>query len=345
MMAEKIMINSLVPPTWNRLKVNETYTELPGSMASVQTFEGCDVTAADASYRKIETGCGAGLSEYLEKNGTLPMQVLTKPGELTLIKADYKESSADILCIEAAEGDTLNVLTDLTSDDEVNAAAVLQLLIKAGKNSVVNLTQVIRPGKGLQLINDIGTVIEENARVNLVQIFTDGSVINAGYRSELAGDDSSAECRIGLIRSMGESLDMNYVMKHLAPRSKSEINVSGALSGDAKKTFRGTIDFVRGCAGAEGAENESILILDDTVINKTVPLILCTEESVKGSHGASIGKPAEDMLYYMMSRGIDRETALGILERASLESAVSHIADPTAMEYVMNIINEENEDD
>ena len=45
----------------------------------------------------------------------------------------------------------------------------------------------------------------------------------------------------------------------------------------------------------------------------------------------------------MMSRGIDKEKALRILERAALESAVSHIEDQTALEYVMNIINE-NED-
>lgn len=342
-MADKIMINSLVPPTWNRLKVNETYAELPASVSSGLTAQAEPV--ADASGWKIETGCGEELSGYLSKNGISPVKVSARSGELTLIKKDYTEDTADILCFEAAEGETLNILIDITSDEKIKASAILQVLIKASKDSVVNLTQVIRPGKGLDLINDIGTVVSDKAQVNLVQIFKDGSRINAGYRSELSGEDSFAGCRIGLIRKESETLDMNYVMKHLAPRSKSEINVSGALSGGAQKTFRGTIDFVRGCAGAEGAENESILILDDTVINKTVPLILCTEENVAGSHGASIGKPAEDMLFYMMSRGIDRDKALKILERASLEAAVSHIADPAALEYVMNIVDESREDD
>jgi len=40
-----------------------------------------------------------------------------------------------------------------------------------------------------------------------------------------------------------------------------------------------------------------------------------------------------------MSRGIDKERALKILERASLESAVTHIENPEAKEYVMNIID------
>ena len=340
MMAEKIMINSLVPPTWNRLKVNEKYVELPGAFSSAieENF-----TEADAGKWKIETGCGKELSDYLENAGVKPVLANVRSGILNMVKPVYKEDSADIICIDIPENETVNILTDLTSDESTKATAVFQILIKAGKNSVVNLIQVIRPGKGLKLINDIGSEISGKAQVNLVQIFTDGSDINAGYRAELSGDDSFAGCRIGLIRSNGETLDMNYVMKHFAPRSKSEISVSGALSTGAKKIFRGTIDFVKGCAGADGTENESVLILDDTVINKTVPLILCTEENVAGSHGASIGKPAEDMLYYMMSRGIDKEKALRILERAALESAVSHIEDQTAFEYIMNIINE-NED-
>ncbi|MCR4791687.1 MAG: SufD family Fe-S cluster assembly protein [Lachnospiraceae bacterium] len=345
-MAENIMINSLVPPTWNRLKVNEAFVELPEKINMISQDEGvvpADDAGADAW--NIETGCGDELSAYLNAQGIKPLTAAANSEELFVVKPAFTADSAQVLCFDATEGKTLNILTDLSSGDDVQGTGVFRILIRARENSVVNLTQILRPGKGLRLINDIGTQVSDKAKVNLVQVFTGGSDIYAGYRSELSGEDAFADCRIGLVRGENETLDMNYVMKHLAPRSKSEINVSGALSNGAKKTFRGTIDFVRGCAGAEGAENESILILDDTVINKTVPLILCTEENVAGSHGASIGKPAEEMLYYMMSRGIDRKRALEILERASLTAAAAHIENADALEYVMNIIDENREDD
>ncbi|MBQ3852663.1 MAG: SufD family Fe-S cluster assembly protein, partial [Lachnospiraceae bacterium] len=81
-----------------------------------------------------------------------------------------------------------------------------------------------------------------------------------------------------------------------------------------------------------------MLLLDDTIVNKTVPLILCTEETVAGSHGATIGKPAEDILFYMTSRGIPRERAVAILERASLEAAANRIEDEEAKQQVLEII-------
>lgn len=340
MTAETIKINSLVPPTWNRLKVNDVTVDMPGELTSGTFSKELDTAEADAADWNIETGCGEGLSVFLEKNGTKPVLVKNDGDKLISIRKTCEGNTADVLCFEAHDGETINILTDISSDDSVQGACVLRILIKAGRDARVNLAQVIRPGKELAVINDIGTSADEKAQINIIQVFTDGSDIYSGCRTDLKGREASAENRVGLVRTDGQTLDMNYVMKHLAPKTKAEIAVSGALSKNASKTFRGTIDFVRGCAESDGAESENMLLLDDTVVNKTVPLILCTEENVAGSHGATIGRPAEDMLFYMMSRGISREKAVRILERAALEAAANHIEDEEARDYVLGIIAE-----
>ena len=344
-MAEQIKINSLVPPTWNRLKVNDVSVELPAGFGPGILTEEVKTEAVNAGDWNLQTGCGEELTAFFEKNGTQPVLVKTEGDKLISFKKTYTENAADVLCFEAKDGETINILTDATSDESTEATAVLRILIKAGKGAKVNLAQVVRPGKGLKVINDIGTQADEKAQINIIQVFEDGTDIYAGCRTDLKGKEAASENRVGLVRTNGQTLDMNYVMKHLAPKTKAEINVSGALSKKAKKTFRGTIDFVRGCAESEGAESENMLLLDDTVVNKTVPLILCTEENVAGSHGASIGKPAEDMLFYMMSRGISRENAINILERAALEAAANHIEDDDAKQYVLDIIAEKYSDD
>lgn len=47
-----------------------------------------------------------------------------------------------------------------------------------------------------------------------------------------------------------------------------------------------------------------MLLVVDNMVNQTIPLILCAEEDVEGNHGASIGKPDENMLFYAATRGI-----------------------------------------
>ena len=69
-----------------------------------------------------------------------------------------------------------------------------------------------------------------------------------------------------------------------------------------------------------------MLILGDDVVNKTVPLILCAEENVEGTHGATIGELDADTMFYFESRGIDRETAERIMAYAAVERLI-HMAE------------------
>ena len=94
---------------------------------------------------------------------------------------------------------------------------------------------------------------------------------------------------------------------------------SGALTDSAEKVFRGTIDFKNGSAGSTGSEQETVLLLGDDVVNKTVPLILCAEENVEGNHGATIGELDDETLFYFESRGIGREAAENLMARAAVE--------------------------
>ena len=90
----------------------------------------------------------------------------------------------------------------------------------------------------------------------------------------------------------------------------------------AKKVFRGTIDFKTGSSDSKGSENETVIMLGDDVVNKTVPLILCSEENVEGSHGATIGELDDDTLFYFGSRGIGREEAERIMAYAALKRLI-----------------------
>ena len=54
---------------------------------------------------------------------------------------------------------------------------------------------------------------------------------------------------------------------------------------------------------------ENALLLSESVRSRTVPVILCEEEDVEGSHGATVGQLNVDELFYMRSRGIPEAEA------------------------------------
>ena len=102
-------------------------------------------------------------------------------------------------------------------------------------------------------------------------------------------------------------------------------------------------DFKTGSSGAVGAETEDVLLLGETVVNKTVPLILCAEEDVKGSHGATIGQLDEEMLFYLGSRGISEEKAVDLMAGARIGRIIREIGDEIAEQEAKAFLGIEEE--
>ena len=64
-----------------------------------------------------------------------------------------------------------------------------------------------------------------------------------------------------------------------------------------------------------------MLLANDGVENKTVPVILCDEDDVAGNHGATIGHVRPEQLFYLGSRGLSEAQAEALFVSAKLEDA------------------------
>ncbi len=326
-----ITVNKLPAPTWEKLKVNRANVNLTGISAKAEyvTVRGtAPEETADENIIKdfsgIKTGMGEEISNIFDelfKAKNLKPDLLKASGNTLLKFEGSKDHAAERLFIDIAENEKATVIMSLP------CAGVFQTIANLKKGSNLELVQIISKSDKDALLTDIGAVCEDGSDFKLIQVFMSGKEVYSGCRTLLSGKDSKYEAYLGYDLDEEDLLDMNYHAVHTGKRTESAMTASGALADGSQKVFRGTIDFIRGCAGAVGNENEDVLILDEGVINKTVPLILCEEEDVEGNHGASIGKPDEETLFYLMSRGISREEALAVLRRSKLCGAVMKISD------------------
>ena len=126
------------------------------------------------------------------------------------------------------------------------------------------------------------------------------------------------------------------------PIQKSDINieVQGALKDSARKHFKGTIDFKKGCKKATGNENEACVLLSDTAKSLALPMLLCSEEDVEGNHSCSAGKIGEKELFYIMSRGFELKDAMKMMVRAKFNNILKNIKDEELKEQILNEIDE-----
>lgn len=165
----------------------------------------------------------------------------------------------------------------------------------------------------------------EGAQAEFVSADLGGRTVITHSRGYLEGKKSSLH-EYGVYTAGGrQHLDLFYHIDHLGEETDSDVEVKGALAGEAKKVFRSTIDFKRGCSGATGNEGDYAIQLDPKTKNISLPLLLCTEDNVAGNHASSAGQIDEQTLYYLMSRGLTKEEARRIVVESLLRPLIDRL--------------------
>ena len=134
-------------------------------------------------------------------------------------------------------------------------------------------------------------------------------------------------------------IDINYHVKNIGKSTENYINVEGAIDDYVKKSFKGTIDFIEGSSSSIGEENENCILLSDTCISRSLPMLLCHEESVEGAHGVSSGKIDSSKLFYLMTRGFTKTEAEKILITANFNKIINEIESKKIEEELLEIVN------
>ena len=196
------------------------------------------------------------------------------------------------------------------------------LRVFADEDARVRITRTQTLDDGFADIDDMGLFAHERARIDVRQTVLGGSTTFTGLAGDLRGDAASVNVETRYLGHGNQAHDFNYLLRHHGMRSQCNLNANGVLAGKSSKTLRGTIDLVRGCKGAEGTEQETVLLVDEGVRNVTVPVILCNEDDVAGNHGATIGHIRKEQLFYLESRGLSRRAAEAMFVGAALEQAV-----------------------
>ena len=108
-------------------------------------------------------------------------------------------------------------------------------------------------------------------------------------------------------------MDNHTLVDHAVPRCTSRENYKGVLDQRGRGVFNGKV-IVRPDAQQSDAQqsNKNLLLSEDAVID-TKPQLEIFADDVKCAHGAAVGQLDMDALFYLRSRGIERQTARGLL--------------------------------
>jgi len=277
----------------------------------------------------FEHGTGGEVASFLREAAGERTVMRVSPGESAkasvVVSADPGVLSVGALDIIALRGSevSVSIVVDSPEGASSEAAAVAGTTVRvyADEDAHVRVARVQTLENGCIDIDDMGLIALDRARIEVSQTVLGATSTFTGLAGDLRGDSARVSVETRYLGWAEQSRDFNYSLRHHGARTRCNLNANGVLAGKSSKTLRGTIDLVRGCKGAEGSENETVLLVDEGVRNTTVPVILCNEDDVAGNHGATIGHIRKEQLFYLESRGIPREAAEALFVQAVIEQA------------------------
>jgi Fe-S cluster assembly protein SufB len=170
-------------------------------------------------------------------------------------------------------------------------------------------------GKGgiYNFVTKRGICKGDNSKISWTQVET-GSAITWKYPScILKGDNSIGEFYSVAVTNNYQQADTGTKMIHIGKNSKSTIISKGISAGKGQNSYRGLVKVLKNADNARNFTQCDSLLLGDQCGAHTFPYLEVENESAIIEHEATTSKIGEDQIFYCNQRGIDTETAIGLI--------------------------------
>jgi Fe-S cluster assembly protein SufD len=211
----------------------------------------------------------------------------------------------------------------------------------AGGNSLINAAVQLHLGRGAncrhlreqnlaaeaQFLDTLQVAVDQDATYELTQLALGARTARSSQRFSLYGAGASARIHGVTVAQGQRTLDQSLLVDHVAPGSSSVQVLRGIARDRARVAFRSRVEVAASARGSSSEQSlKGLLSGAGAQIDLRPQLEIHTDE-VRASHGATTGALDENMRFYLLSRGLDAQTASRVLEWSFLEDAVSRVSD------------------
>ncbi|MDO8496917.1 MAG: Fe-S cluster assembly protein SufB [bacterium] len=288
----------------------------------VKEYFGTLIPSSDNKFAALNSAVWSGGSfVYIPKGVkvTLPLQAYFRINaekfgqfERTLIIAEEGSS------VHYIEGCTAPVYTT----DSLHSA-VVEIFVK--KDARVRYTTVQNWSKNVYNLVTKRARADERAIMEWIDCNI-GSQLTMKYPSVyLYGEGARGEVLSIAFAGEGQVQDAGAKMIHFAPNTSSRI-VSKSISKDGGRTsYRGLVQVMPQADNASVYVSCDALLIDEKSRSDTYPSMKIKNSNVTIQHEATVEKLGDEKLFYLMSRGISKSDAEGILVNGFIQPVAREI--------------------
>lgn len=204
-----------------------------------------------------------------------------------------------------------------------------------GKNATLRYSTIENWSKNMYNLNTKRALVAEGGRIEWVS-GSFGSHVSYLYpMSILNGRGARAEFTGITFAGEGQNLDTGAKVVHNAPDTSSYINTKSISKSGGISTFRSAVTVNENAVGSKSAVNCESLMLDRISRSDTVPVMDIKTDKADIGHEAKIGRISDEAVFYLMSRGLDEDSAKAMIVRGFADNVSKELP----LEYAVEMNN------
>jgi len=248
-------------------------------------------------------------------------------------------------------------------------------LIIVDENALVNVFEILLGGSGVHnggavnLVTESWTERASNLKHVMANNVSTGTVVHFTHRSYVGGDAQN----LTVFATLGGGVSKNNVgtilggqgaenilkgfvaagkrqhadhfslQDHRAGNTHSSLDFKTVVAGRARTAFRGRISIDKHAPYSEAYQQNKNMILSSKARAVSIPELEIRQDEVRCSHGATVGPPDENQLFYLKSRGIPEDQALKLVVSGFMEESLRKLPDPLS-DRLKNMIDQKLEE-
>jgi Fe-S cluster assembly protein SufD len=225
--------------------------------------------------------------------------------------------------IEANPGSSATIIEHHVTQGEHSPLNASHTHIALQEDARLEHYRVFSTDAGATHLDSLTVRQERGSECRQFTIVLGGGLVRTGLDARLDKPGARLDSYSLLVGHEDRHVDCVNVVTHAAPDTRSN-QWARAIASDASRViFNSKVIVNAGAVHAESQQSCRGLLLSPTAEIDTRPQLEIHADEVKCAHGATTGRLDPDMLFYMLSRGLDRETAQSLLVYAFLADVLT----------------------
>ncbi|RMX22081.1 Fe-S cluster assembly protein SufD [Legionella jordanis] len=252
---------------------------------------------------------------------------------------DQEQASHCRYLIVLEEGSEATVIEDYHGIEGCNYFTNTVTEIFTGSNAKLVHYKIQREAKSSYHIGQTSVLQAKNSQFHSHSLSIGGKLVRSDIRIDLADEKAQALMNGIYAPSEGQHIDHHTAVHHLVPNCRSEQDYKGILTGRSRAVFNGKVIVAKQAQHSEARQQNKNLLLSNHAEIDSKPQLEIFADDVVCTHGATVGQLDEEALFYLATRGINREEASQYLIQAFTEENIQMISHPKLAEWMRALLH------